>query len=123
VFKGISDLGAMLKQAQAMGSRMKEMNEKLSVIRVTGTAGGGFVEVEFNGLEEMLRLSIDPSLLEKQDRELLEDLVPAAVNAAHLKVKEEHAKVLGDITGDMDIPGMGEAIRSLTGGPPEPPAP
>ncbi|MDP7266597.1 MAG: YbaB/EbfC family nucleoid-associated protein [Pirellulales bacterium] len=114
VFKGLSDLGSMLKQAQAMGSRMKEMNENLRDVRAVGNAGGGLVEVEVNGLGEMLRLSIDPSLLEKQDLELLEDLVPAAANQAQAKAKEQHAQVLKELTGNMDIPGLGDAIQSLT---------
>ena len=114
MFKGLSDLGSMLKQAQAMGSRMKEMNENLRNVRAVGNAGGGLVEVEVNGLGEMLRLSIDPSLLEKQDLELLEDLVPAAANQAQAKAKEQHAQVLKELTGNMDIPGLGDAIQSLT---------
>jgi len=120
VFKGLSDLGSMLKQAQAMGSRMKEMNEHLRAVRASGSAGGGLVEVEVNGLGEMLRLSIDPSLLEKQDLELLEDLVPAATNQAQAKAKEQHAHVLKDLTGDMDLPGLNDAINSLTGGSTDP---
>ncbi len=114
MFKGLSDLGSMLKQAQAMGSRMKEMNDHLRDVRAVGNAGGGLVEVEVNGLGEMLRLSIDPSLLEKQDLELLEDLVPAAANQAQAKAKEQHAQVLKELTGNMDIPGLGDAIQSLT---------
>lgn len=116
MFKGLSDLGSMLKQAQAMGSQMKEMNENLRDVRAVGNAGGGLVEVEVNGLGEMLRLSIDPSLLEKQDLELLEDLVPAAANQAQAKAKEQHAQVLKELTGNMDIPGLGDAIKSLTEG-------
>ena len=116
MFKGLSDLGSMLKQAQAMGSRMKEMNDHLRDVRAVGNAGGGLVEVEVNGLGEMLRLSIDPSLLEKQDPELLEDLVPAAANQAQAKAKEQHAQVLKELTGNMDIPGLGDAIKSLTEG-------
>ena len=63
---------------------------------------------------KLLRLSINPSLLEKQDLELLEDLVPAAANQAQAKAKEQHAQVLKELTGNMDIPGLGDAIQSLT---------
>ena len=66
MFKGIGDLAGMLKQAQSMGSRMKEMNGQLSAMRAVGNAGGGLVEVEVNGLGEMMRISIDPDLLEKK---------------------------------------------------------
>ena len=116
MFKGIGDLASMLKQAQSMGSRMKEMNGQLSAMRAVGNAGGGLVEVEVNGLGEMLRISIDPSLLEKQDLELIEDLVPAATNAALQKAKEEQARTMQDLAGGMDIPGLSDALNSLGDG-------
>ena len=113
MFKGIGDLAGMLKQAQSMGSRMKEMNEQLTTIRAVGNAGGGLVEVEVNGLGEMLRISIDPTLLEKKDRELIEDLAPAAANAALQKAKQEQARTMQDLAGGMDIPGLNDAINAL----------
>ena len=116
MFKGIGDLAGMLKQAQSMGSRMKEMNGQLSAMRAVGNAGGGLVEVEVNGLGEMLRISIDPSLLEKQDLELIEDLVPAATNAALQKAKEEQARTMQDLAGGMNIPGLSDALNSLGDG-------
>ncbi len=116
MFKGIGDLAGMFKQAQSMGSRMKEMNGQLSAMRAVGNAGGGLVEVEVNGLGEMLRISIDPSLLEKQDLELIEDLVPAATNAALQKAKEEQARTMQDLAGGMDIPGLSDALNSLGDG-------
>ena len=116
MFKGIGDLAGMLKQAQSMGSRMKEMNGQLSAMRAVGNAGGGLVEVEVNGLGEMMRISIDPDLLEKKDRELIEDLVPAATNAALQKAKEEQARTMQDLAGGMDIPGLSDALNSLGDG-------
>ena len=116
MFKGIGDLAGMLKQAQSMGSRMKEMNEQLSAIRAIGSAGGGLVEVEVNGLGEMMRISIDPTLLEKKDRELIEDLVPAATNTALSKAKEQQARSMQDLAGGMDIPGLSDALQSLGDG-------
>ena len=124
MLKGIGDLAGMLKQAQSMGSRMKEMNEQLSAIRAVGSAGGGLVEVEVNGLGEMLRVSIDPTLLEKKDRELIEDLVPAATNAALAKAKEQQARSMQDLAGGMDIPGLSDVLRSLgDDASPSPPSP
>lgn len=116
MFKGIGDLAGMLKQAQSMGSRMKEMNEQLSAIRAIGSAGGGLVEVEVNGLGEMIRISIDSTLLEKKDRELIEDLVPAATNTALSKAKEQQARSMQDLAGGMDIPGLSDALQSLGDG-------
>ena len=121
MFKGIGDLAGMLKQAQSMGSRMKEMNEQLSAIRAIGSAGGGLVEVEVNGLGEMMRISIDSTLLEKKDRELIEDLVPAATNAALSKAKEQQARSMQDLAGGMDIPGLSDALQSLGDGAPNSP--
>jgi len=121
MFKGIGDLAGMLKQAQSMGSRMKEMNEQLSAIRAIGSAGGGLVEVEVNGLGEMMRISIDSTLLEKKDRELIEDLVPAATNAALSKAKEQQARSMQDLAGGMDIPGLSDALQSLGDGASNPP--
>ena len=124
MLKGIGDLAGMLKQALSMGSRMKEMNEQLSAIRAVGNAGGGLVEVEVNGLGEMVRVSIDPTLLEKKDRELIEDLVPAATNAALAKAKEQQARSMQDLAGGMDIPGLSDVLRSLgDDASPSPPSP
>ena len=122
MFKGIGDLAGMLKQAQSMGSRMKEMNGQLSAMRAVGNAGGGLVEVEVNGLGEMMRISIDPDLLEKKDRELIEDLVPAATNAALQKAREEQARTMQDLAGGMDIPGLSDALNSLGDGSGLPPS-
>ncbi len=78
--------------------------------RVTGTAAGGMVEAEVDGLGQLLRVSIDPALIERKDRELIEDLVPGAVNAAIAKSKELHAEALRGLTGGIDIPGIKEAL-------------
>ena len=82
MFKGLANLGALLKQAQQIGGQMGQITEEMRKRRVTGTAGGGMVEVEVNGLMEVLRCRIDPQLSAQNDRELIEDLVVAAVNQA-----------------------------------------
>jgi hypothetical protein len=112
VFKGIANLASMMKQAQEMGGRLQSLTESLKSQRVTGVAGGGLVEVEMNGAGEMLRLQIDPSL----DREMIEDLVPAAVNSAQAKAKEMHAQAMQEMTSDMDLPGLDEALAKFNGG-------
>ena len=91
MFKGLGnlkDLGSLLKQAQEMGGKMQAINEELKAKRATGQAGGGLVEVEVNGVAEVLSVRIDPSLIEKQDGEMIEDLLPAAFNAAQSKAKQ-----------------------------------
>jgi DNA-binding YbaB/EbfC family protein len=120
VFKGLAGLGSLLKQAQELSTRMKGLNDELRTRRASGTAGGGMVEIEINGVLEVLRCRIDPSLFSQGDRELLEDLVTTAVNQAIAKAKELHAEALQSATGGMDMPGLDEAMKKLLGGnPPE----
>jgi len=115
VFKGLGDIGNIMKQAQEMGGKMQQLTEELKVKRVVGSAGAGLVEVESNGLGEVLAVRIDPTLLEKQDRELLEDLLPAAFNAAKQKAQELHAEQMQSLTGGFNIPGLSEALGPLDG--------
>ena len=116
MFQGLANLGSIIKQAQQMGARVQEVNERLKGIRVTGASGGGMVEVEVNGLGEVLRLTLEPSLVARQDRELIEDLVPAAVNQAVAKARQQHAAMMREMTGGMNLPGLDEAMKSMTGG-------
>lgn len=116
MFQGIGQLGSIIKQAQQMGARVQEVNERLKSVRVSGSSGGGLVEVEVNGLGEVLRLKLDPSLVSRQDQELMEDLVPAAVNQAVAKAREQHATMMREMAGSMNLPGMEEAMKSLTEG-------
>jgi len=113
MFKGLSAFGSLLKQAQQMGQRMRELNEELRKRRVTGTAGGEMVEVEVNGLLEVLRCRIQPQLMNPSDRELLEDLVTAATNQALAKARELSAEALKDLGGGMEVPGLEDAMRKL----------
>jgi nucleoid-associated protein EbfC len=117
MFKGLgnlSNLGALLKQAQEMGGKMQALTAELKTKRATGSAGGGLVEVDVNGLAEVLAVRIDPSLVEKGDREMIEDLLPAAFNAAHAKAKALHAEAIQSIAGGMNVPGLGDALAQLT---------
>jgi DNA-binding YbaB/EbfC family protein len=119
MFKGLgnlANLGSLVKQAQEMGSRMQAVNDELKTKRATGTAGGGLVEVDVNGLGEALAVRIDPSLVAKGDREMIEDLLPAAFNAAQQKAKQLHKEALESLTGGMQIPGLQEALAQLSGG-------
>ncbi len=121
MFKGLGNLGnlgSLMKQAQEMGGKMEELNEKLKLQRVVGSAGAGLVEVEANGLGGVLAVRIDPSLMEKQDRELLEDLLPAAINAAQQKAKQLHAEEMQSLTGGMNLPGLSEALGQMDVNPP-----
>ena len=100
-----------------MGARVQEINERLKGIRVTGSSGGGMVEAEVNGLGDVVRLTLDPTLVARQDRELIEDLVPAAINQAVGKARQQHAAMMREMTGGMNLPGLDEAMQSMTGEP------
>jgi nucleoid-associated protein EbfC len=118
MFKGLGNLAnlpALVKQAQEMGTKMQALGEELKTKRATGSAGGGLVEVEVNGLGEALAVRIDPSLVAKQDREMIEDLLPAAFNAAAQKAKQLHAEAMSSLTGGMQLPGLDDALSQLTG--------
>jgi DNA-binding YbaB/EbfC family protein len=98
---------------------MREINEELKAKRVTGSAGAGMVEVDANGVGEILAVRIDPSLMAKQDREFIEDLLPAAINAAQQKVKELYAEQMQSLTGGLNLPGLGEALGQFGNTPTE----
>ena len=116
MFKGLGnlkDLGSLLKQAQEMGGKMQAINEELKTKRTTGQAGGGLVEVEVNGLAEVLSVKIDSSLIEKRDGEMIEDLLPAAFNAAQQKAKQMHAEAMQSLTGGLSLPGIQDALAQF----------
>ncbi len=102
-----------MKQAQEMSTRMQALQEELKTRRATGSSGGGLVEVDVNGLAEALAVRIDPTLFEKQDREMIEDLLPAAFNAAQQKAKQMHAEAMQSITGGINLPGLQEAMAQI----------
>ena len=118
MFKGLANLGSLLKQAQQMGGRMQELNEQLKAQRTMGSAGGGMVEVEVNGLAEVLGCRIDEKLIADGQRELIEDLVATAVNQAMAKTKQMHAEAMQSLTGGMSLPGLDEAMEKLLGADP-----
>jgi len=118
VFRGLGNLAALLKQAQDLSGRIKGLNEELRARRVTGSAGGGMVEVEVNGLLEVLRCHIDEQLLDQADRELLEDLVVSAVNQAIGKARQLYAEAMRTMTGGLEIPGFEQVLNKVLGEPP-----
>jgi nucleoid-associated protein EbfC len=113
MLKGLGNLAGMLKQAQQMGSRLQALNEELKSRRASGTAGGGMVTIEVNGIGEVLTCRIDPSIV--GDRELIEDLVPAAVNQALGKSKQLHAEAMKSMASGMQLPGLDEMLSQVTG--------
>jgi DNA-binding YbaB/EbfC family protein len=93
----------MMKQAQQMQERLqKQMHE----MTVEATAGGGMVTVVMNGAKEIQKLTIDPEVVSKDDVEMLQDLIVAAINDAARKADEAMAKQMGGMMGGLKIPGM-----------------
>jgi DNA-binding YbaB/EbfC family protein len=97
------NLNKMLKQAQKMQSKVQEEMDSLVV---EDTAGGGMVTVKMSGQKEVISITLDPSIIDPEDKEMLEDLVVAAVNQASRKVDEELQSKLGGLTGGMGLPGF-----------------
>jgi len=100
----MKNLGQMMKQAQAMQSKMAEMQESLSNFEIAGTSGGGMVSVTLNGKGEMRGMKIDPSLLDANEVEVLEDLITAAFNDAKTKVEAHVSERMAEITGGLKLP-------------------
>jgi len=96
-------LGNILKQAQKMQEELQKTQEKLAQEEVTGESGGGMVRVTMNGKHEVKRIEIDPSLMQ-DDKEMLEDLVAAAVNAAVQRVGEKMQENMAGLTSGMSLP-------------------
>jgi len=116
MFKGISNIFSLMKQAKSIGGKLQGVSDELKVKRAVGSAGGGMVEIEVNGLGEVLACRIEPSLFAQQDRELLEDFIVGACNQAAMKAKQLHAEAVQSITGDMQLPGLDEALAKIQGG-------
>ncbi len=100
----MKNLGQMMKQAQQMQAKMAELQEKLAEAEMTGTAGGGMVQVTMNGKGELRAVKIDPGLLTPDDVEVLEDLIVAAANDAKAKVEAEVAEEMQKLTGGIALP-------------------
>lgn len=116
MFQGLSNLAGLMKQAQEMGTKLQGMQAQLRERQVTGSAGGGLVEIDMNGAMEVSRCRIDPTLLVSPDRELLEDLITSAVNQAAERARQLHADAMQEMTGNIPIPGLQEALAKFTGG-------
>jgi nucleoid-associated protein EbfC len=96
------DIRQMMKQAQKM---QEQLQKQMQELRVEATSGGGMVTVVANGSKQILELRIDPEVVSKEDVEMLQDLILAAVNDAHRKVDEELQKSMGGMMGG-GLPGM-----------------
>lgn len=97
-------MGNLLKQAQKAQAQMAKMQEQLGEKTVESSSGGGAVRAMVNGHKELLSLEIDPEVLSEENREMLEDLILAAVNEALKKVDEMINSEMQKFTGGMNLP-------------------
>ena len=96
-------LGNLMKQAQKMQADLQKAQEDIQNMEVTGEAGGGMVRVVMTGRHDLKRVNIDDSLM-KDDKEMLEDLVAAAVNDAVRKIESETKQRMANMTGGIALP-------------------
>lgn len=98
-----SGLGDLMKQAQQMQEKMQRAQEEMAKLEVTGESGAGMVKVTMTGRHDVRRVHIDPGMI-SEDKEVLEDLIAAAVNDAVRRVEEAQKQHMGDLTGGMSLP-------------------
>lgn len=97
-------LGDLMKKAQQMKAHMDRLQEDLASREVEAGAGGGIVTVRVTGAQEVVSIEIDPSVIDPEEKEMLQDLVQAAVNEALRKSKEMMQEEMGKITGGLPVP-------------------
>ena len=95
----------LMKQAQQMQEKMKDMEDELKNLRIKGSASGNLVEVEANGKKEIISIKINPSILE-EEIDMIEDLILASIKQTYQNVDNEVGDKMQSITGGMNIPGM-----------------
>jgi len=93
----------MMKQAQEMQERLKQ---QMADLRVEATAGGGMVTVVVDGSKQLQSVAIDPEVVSKEDVEMLQDMIIAAVNDAGRKVDEQIGRSMSGLMGGLKIPGL-----------------
>lgn len=100
----MKNLGNMMKQAQQMQQKMQQMQEKLGEQEVSGASGGGMVTVILNGKGEMRKVTLDKTVVDPEDTEMLEDLIVAAHNDAKTKAEEMMQAEMSKLTAGLPLP-------------------
>lgn len=100
----MNNMSQIMKQAKAMQDKMTEMQKKIEEQEVEGSSGGGVIKVLVNGKNEIKSLKIDPTLINAEEVEVLEDLLIAAINDANKKLKESAANQMGSLSDGMGLP-------------------
>jgi DNA-binding YbaB/EbfC family protein len=101
---GLGDMGKLMKQAQEMQTKMAELQESLATMTVTGESGAGLVKATATAKGELTALDIDPSIFNEDDKEVVEDLILAAIKDAQIRAQEKSKEELGKLTEEMGLP-------------------
>ena len=96
-------MGDMMKQAKAMQEKMAKAQEQVAALEVTGESGAGLVRIQMTGRHDVRAVTIDPALM-SEDREVLEDLIAAAVNDAVRRVEGEQKALMAEVTTGLPLP-------------------
>lgn len=104
--KGIPNMGNLLKQAQQFQSKMAKLQEELGEKTLEATSGGGMITIVANGRQEILSVKIDPEVIDPNDREMLQDLIMAAVNDALGKARKMVQEEMGSLTQGLNLPNL-----------------
>ncbi|MGI9517549.1 MAG: YbaB/EbfC family nucleoid-associated protein [Pirellulaceae bacterium] len=117
MFKGLGGLGniaSLMRNAHGITDKLEEVSEELKLKRAIGSAGGGMVTVEVNGHGQVLKVTIDENLVQSNELEMIQDLLPAAINEASSKAKQMHVEAMKDVTGGLSLPGLDDMIERYT---------
>ena len=98
------DIQSLMRQAQEMQKKMQETQSKLAETVYEGNSGGGMLKVAIDGTKTIKNINIDPSIIDPSEKEVLEDLVVAAINDAFKKCDEDANDITKNITGGMQLP-------------------
>jgi len=101
---GLGDMGKLMKQAQEMQTKMAEMQESLATMTVTGESGAGLVKATATAKGELTALDIDPSIFNGDDKEVVEDLILAAIKDAQKRAAERGQEEMQKLTEGMGLP-------------------
>ena len=101
---GMADMAKMMKAAQEMQTKMAQLQEDLKSITVTGESGAGLVKATATAKGELTALDIDPSIFNADDKEVVEDLILAAIKDAQTKAEERSREEMGKMTEEMGLP-------------------
>jgi hypothetical protein len=100
----MNNFNDMMKKAQEMQKKMQEMQDILSSLEVVGESGGGMVKIIMNCKNEVKKIDIDPSIIKNDEKEIMEDLLMAALNDAKSKAEEKSKEEMAKLTGGLGLP-------------------